>query len=599
MFQITRGLKRLFSFIAAAVMLFSFVYASAESFDEVQPADQLVRVFLTRLNLNERLDVTLNTSYLLTSENGHEMHFQPGSELSFMLRSGKIYLYYQGMSQQIGFQLALKRSDAVNTPDKGFQMTNFSPEYLGDLSLDISEGKLRPILTIHVEDYLLGVVPYEMGNDFPLEALKAQAVAARTYALRSRNPKDAFDVYDNTNDQVFRGYLPGNERAEQAVLETSGICGFYKGKLAQCFYSASNGGQTEMVQMVWPGREDLGYYAFGEDPYDIENPASTVRSLELMKRYKEETAPYAVRKLIADTFSSELAEAGYDVSPENIRVDAVRSVSVDTPNMSSSKLMTRIHFEMEISVRKQQTIVSLVDNDTEEVSLFPMEPIPSPQNIFEFQPIVTAEPVQEKEIRYGPFVPWGNPVLIDMDIFPDAEKAFSLSINSNYQNEIWSVVETDESFTVEVRRFGHGVGMSQRGAQVMAEKYNKNFKQILDFYYPSMELKKYPEQERLFTMADEAISSTAGPAPSPTPRPTLMPTTADAQEGEWYASVTEISDDSSLNLRSAPSLNSDILMRLYKGQRLLVLERCPEEGWVKVRTDVVEGYVMESYLTRE
>ena len=63
--------------------------------------------------------------------------------------------------------------------------------------------------------------------------------------------------------------------------------------------------------------------------------------------------------------------------------------------------------------------------------------------------------------------------------------------------------------------------------------------------------------------------------------------------------MTEIDDDSSLNLRKTPDLGGEILMRLYKGQQVLVLERCPQEGWVKVRTDVAEGYVVEEYLTAE
>ena len=77
-----------------------------------------------------------------------------------------------------------------------------------------------------------------------------------------------------------------------------------------------------------------------------------------------------------------------------------------------------------------------------------------------------------------------------------------------------------------------------------------------------------------------------------------MPLTLVPEEGQWLAEVTEIAEDSSLNLRQEPSLNAVIVMRLYKGQELLVQERCEEEGWVKVNMDSAEGYVMESFLTR-
>ena len=133
----------------------------------------------------------------------------------------------------------------------------------------------------------------------------------------------------------------------------------------------------------------------------------------------------------------------------------------------------------------------------------------------------------------------------------------------------------------------------------MAAQHGKTYQQIIAFYYPGLELMRYEDQPAQMTQPEAALAATAGPAPTPTPRPTVMPMTLTPAEGQWLAAVTEIDVDSSLNLRETPELSGTILMRLYKGQRLLVLERCPEEGWVKVRTDVAEGYVMEEYLTAE
>ena len=594
-----RALKHFCCFLVI-IVLFSFGFSFAEDFESFEVHDQRIRVYLTRLGLTDRLDVTIDTPYLLTDEYEKEFYFQKGTQLSFQLKNKDIYLYYEGLSHKLGKCITLERAAISEDEYAGFRVTNFQTQYSGDLILDIENHKLRPILVIHVEDYLLGVVPYEMGDDFPLEALKAQAVAARTYALRSQDTRFDFDVYDNTNDQVFKGYVPGNKTVEKAVEETKGVCGFYNGELAHCFYSASNGGQTELVQMVWPSKEDLGYYRFGDDPYDVENPASTVRSFEFKKEYKKAAAPLALRELIIADLGDTLASDGWDDSPEGIKVDKIKSVLVDSPNMRDSKLMTMLHIEAEISVRKVlRPEIRLVDSDTEEVSLFSVQDTENAANEAGFQPVVTIDPTLATDVKFGPFVPWNETITIDMPIFPDAEKAFQLSINRNYENEIWSVVESPKAFTIEVRRFGHGVGMSQRGAQVMAEKYQMTFQQILAFYYPGMDLKRYPEQERKVVLPEQALLATAGPAPSPTPRPTLMPATLIAEEGQWFAVVTQIADDSSLNLRSAPSLNSDILMRLFKGQRLLVVERCPEEDWVHVKTDVAEGYVMESYLSRE
>ena len=163
--------------------------------------------------------------------------------------------------------------------------------------------------------------------------------------------------------------------------------------------------------------------------------------------------------------------------------------------------------------------------------------------------------------------------------------------------------KTDENgmvtFAIYGGGYGHGVGMSQRGAQWMAGAYGKTYQEILAFYYPGLTLMRYAEEPLTLTRPEEALSATAGPAPSPTPRPTVMPLTQQPQADQWIALVTEIDDDSSLNLRETPDLNGNIQMRLYKNQRLLVLERCAEDGWVKVRTDMAEGYVMEKYLTPE
>lgn len=575
-----------------------------EQQDEILPAktnvNPMVRVLLSRLSLTDRLDVTLTAPYGICF-GAHEMYVEEGSQLAFLLRNGTLYLYMQGLSMRLGDQVELRRYAGGGEERSGFYRTGFDPLYLGDLRLTVEEGKLVPVLSIHVEDYLLGVVPYEMSDSFPVEALKAQTIAARTYVLRRANPNQAYDVVDTTNDQVFRGYLPGSPNSEQAIAETRGICGFYRNELAQCYYSASNGGQTELVQTVWPTREDYGYYTFGKDPYDVENPASTVRSVRIQKEYGDkEAAPYGLRKMLSEQLREQLLERGYDPAPESVRVHKVSSVSVDTPSAKDSLHMTMLHMTVEISGRTKteaSIAVPAAMPEDEEVYLFvtpeASTPAPTAETTPEPVPTPTPQPV------YGAFERFEEPVQLSVPIFGAVENALAMNISTNYDNEIWTVAEDDTGFDLEARRYGHGVGMSQRGAEQMAKAYEKDFREILGFYYPGMELRRYDVGQPQLKGPDEALSATAGPAPTVTPRPTLMPVTKPAAPGQWYAVVTEIADDSSLNLRSRPDLSGDILMRLYKNQRLLVLERCPEEGWVHVETDSITGYVMESFLTAE
>ena len=132
----------------------------------------------------------------------------------------------------------------------------------------------------------------------------------------------------------------------------------------------------------------------------------------------------------------------------------------------------------------------------------------------------------------------------------------------------------------------------------MARTYGKTYTEILAFYYPGMTLMRYAAEDAPLPTVAQPLTETAGPVPTPTPRPTLMPVSQALPQGAWYATVTEIDDDSTLNLRDAPDASGKVLMRLYKNQQLIVLEECPQEDWVKVRTDAVEGYVMEKFLTQ-
>ena len=591
----------------ALLLMLALPLCAAQAQDMTLPSagarDQTVRVYLSRLNLTDRMDLTLVSAYSVHTQAGAQLHFQAGSEVAVLLRDGALYLYYEGMSQLAGQSVTLLRDTAEG--ESGFRLTNYPALYAGDLQIDVVDGKVRPILSVHVEDYLLGVVPYEMSDSFPLEALKAQAVAARTYALRSQDPSQPYDLVDTTNDQVYRGYLPGNDQTERAIQETRGVCGFYRDQLAQCYYSASNGGQTELVETVWPTEDDFGYYAFGDDPYDVENPDSVVRTFEMKKTYgEEETAPYALRNLLATQLFDQLTALGYDPAPESVRVDGVSAVSVSGAASEDNKYMTRLTLTVSISGRTRKNAPApVVDLNAEEVSLFEVvDETPSPTPTVQttgFMPVVTVTPSPTPTPVYGPFTPIEEPFTLELDIFPTAEQALGLDITAHYDNELWSVRETDDAYIVEARRFGHGVGMSQRGAQWMAAEYGKTYQEIIAFYYPGLTLMRYEDQPAQMTQPEAALAATPGPAPTPTPRPTLMPMTLTPQEGQWLATVTEIDDDSSLNLRKTPDLGGEILMRLYKGQQLLVLERCPQEGWVKVRTDVAEGYVVEDYLTAE
>ena len=567
-----------------------------------------LRILLTRPDVTTQADIGLYGVYT-ADLGGITMLFPYGSEITVLLIGEQLYIDYQGMRLGTGTELTLTRYSQDDGDENGLRFYGNANLYEGDLTLRVSDGAIRMVLSIAVEDYLLGVVPYEMGDSFPLEALKAQAVAARTYAVRKalNNPDGEYHMTDTTSDQVFKGRSYENSRAEQAIQDTAGVCAFYNGNLVMCYYGSSNGGQTELVENQWGAGDETGYLDMRDDPYDLENPKSVVKSVSLPKAaYSVGETPYGLRALLAGALADTLAEQGYDPAPESLRIDGISAVSVDTPMYTEpSRLYTMLHITFSYSARTRTDPISITAGvlaDEIEISLFTAAPTvtPSPTPVFAdtLEPTQTPAPTDTPAPVYGAFEPAEGEVTLSFPIFPDAEDALSLSINQ-YDNELWTVTETDGAFIVEARRYGHGVGMSQYGAQQMAGQYGFSYTEILDFYYPGVTLMRYTNTKTVLPSVSTVFTKEADPPPSPTPRPTLMPATGTAAEGQWYVTVSNIGENSWLNLRAEPNLSADILTMLYYGQRLLVLERAEQEGWLHVKTDVIEGYVMEEYTQAE
>jgi hypothetical protein len=131
----------------------------------------------------------------------------------------------------------------------------------------------------------------------------------------------------------------------------------------------------------------------------------------------------------------------------------------------------------------------------------------------------------------------------------------------------------------------------------MAKTYSWTYEQILRFYYPGISLRTRDIKQHTRAPLQADFLSTPGPIPTATPRPTLMPLTQTPAPEQWVVAVHGVSRNSTLNLREQPNLSGKVLVQLYYSQRLLVLESLPD-GWLHVRTDVLEGYVMEQYVER-
>ena len=143
--------------------------------------------------------------------------------------------------------------------------------YRGTLRVSVS-GSLRVVNTVGLEPYLWGVVPSEMPDRWPAEALQAQAVVARSYALSHLQKGGDFDLYADTRSQVYGGIAAEADTASDAVTKTAGQVVLYQGQPADTFFSSSSGGRTANVQDVWPTSPPLPYLVSVPDPYDTLSP---------------------------------------------------------------------------------------------------------------------------------------------------------------------------------------------------------------------------------------------------------------------------------------------------------------------------------------
>ena len=185
---------------------------------------------------------------------------QKNEELHITASRSKLRIKQKGKRQQTTERRVFKPTDGciVIATDKASLHKSC---YEGEFVITASGNKLNVINVIDIEKYLRGVVPYEIGrlDESKFEALKAQAVAARTYAYKHFGSRKAqgFDVYADTRDQVYKGIHSVSDVTDKAVRETEGVVMTYNGEFITAYYHSTCGGETEGV-VTW-GRPNHPY----------------------------------------------------------------------------------------------------------------------------------------------------------------------------------------------------------------------------------------------------------------------------------------------------------------------------------------------------
>ncbi len=360
--------------------------------------------------------------------------------------TGTVVYTYTGQGEGLGIE-PVSRSGAQTIVRCGYP-------YYGAFRFDrvtANSGQMTIVNLVRLDDYIKGVVPYEMSASWPIEALKAQAVCARSYALSHMNANHQrnynFDLCDSNDCQVYQGVYNNGSSAKinQAVEETSGITLMYDGQYCDAVYSSSNGGASESAVNVWGS--DIPYLIGKEDPYEA-YLADSIPNYEWSFQF---TGEELQERLIAEGYT----RCGVITQVQTTTSDTGNVIALTfTDEYGRSYSVYRTACRTFLSLRSMRYSVSS-DGGTSDGSL-------------------SVNDGGTLDVTGGLTVIDGNGDLTTIEN--------GYLITADGVTEIGSAAASGTVFTFSGTGWGHNVGMSQYGAYAMAEQ-GYTYLDILQFYY--------------------------------------------------------------------------------------------------------------------
>ena len=452
--------------------------------------------------------------------------------------------------------------------------------YLGDMNYKVmSDGlggyKLAVTNTVGMEDYLVGVVAYEMSNNFPLEALKAQAVAARSYAASKISPSASYDIVDTASDQVYKGYDSTLTNVIAAVSATKGqVIVNSSGALVRAYYTASNGGQTETTENAWGSA--LAYYQMKDDPYDLRNTLSPTAKLTIPKVVSTASPLDAsLSNYLKSRLSDQLVALGYSGITDTFSITGCSAaVAYSSKYASPSRCYTRVSLTLLVSVSGSGTSISAPQ-------FLALEGISDYVLYVNENRLVTPEERTQIETAYAAAISASSgsvssgSVALNLDLSFDELAAAGLYTNSSLR--MYYVNETTTGFELVNARYGHGVGMSQRGAQQMANE-GMSYTAIINFYYSNITI----SQISTVSVTEDAATEDNGASEV---------TVALPEPGSVSGTLL-----SKTALKAKPSSSASTVVTLASGAAVQIVGQ--HDGWLLALTSSGKcGYLADSAVT--
>ena len=338
--------------------------------------------------------------------------------------------------------------------------------YAGKLNIFIREDDILVVNVLGIEKYLSSVVGSEMPSKWPLEALKAQAIASRTYALKQKgNPQ--YDIDSTNKNQVYMGLEAGTYKTKRAVSSTRSLVLTYNNKLINSLFHSSSAGMTENSQDVWKNKYP---YLSSVKDFDKNNP-----KLRWNKKFSESQLQKLFPRL-GGIKKFEILNVTSTGRVKNVRIHG----SYGTDQISGVDLRKKMNLKSTL-VRFKFIEDNENKSSDESLKLFPTNSSNEPLNhivrvgdtliLIADQYDVSVEAIVAlNNIKNSSLINIGQRLLVPRNTL-DSSSSDKILIVSGYGS-------------------GHGVGMSQWGAKYMANKGEKA-NAILKHFYKGVEIKPF------------------------------------------------------------------------------------------------------------
>lgn len=351
--------------------------------------------------------------------------------------------------------------------------------YRGGLSfVPDKNGALQPVNLIKTEEYLYGVVNSEMNFKNPAEALKAQAVVARSYALANpgRHRASGYDLCDSTHCQVYKGYGGENAATNRAADETAGFGLYYKGEPVAGFFYKNSAGHTQNAEDVW--NDSVGYLRGVKDEY---SPTYTWK------------ASFAFSEL-----ESKLQTAGHDIGTLRSVAVTKRNAAgaVDTVTFTGSKGEAAVSKEKVRRLLGMTAVKSSVfslgsgqasaGGPTIRLTTFYVRDGSGKQTAFDGHFALGADGTARKLILNDSYLIHEKGIeKIGADLSSGGSRG---TAPGQGRTPFEDLPQTGNTLIINGYGSGHGVGMPQDSAIEMAKR-GHTFDQILRYFYTDIEVR--------------------------------------------------------------------------------------------------------------